>query len=46
MASFTTTLLKHTSPTDYYFWEIHVKSTLALITYPETVFTANNMLNT
>ena len=45
MASFVTTLLKHTSSTNYYFWKIHVKSTLALITYPKAVFTANNMLN-
>ena len=45
MANFVTTLPKLTSPADYPFWEICVKSTLALITYSGTIFTANNMLN-
>jgi len=45
MANFVTTLFKLTSPTDYPFWEICVKSTLALITYSKAVFTAEDMLN-
>ena len=45
MANFVTTLFKLTSPTDYSFWEICVKSTLALITYSEAVFTAKDMRN-
>jgi len=45
MANFVTTLPKLTSPTDYPFWKIHVKSTLALITYSEAIFTAHDMLN-
>jgi len=45
MANFVTTLFKLTSPTDYPFWEICVKSTFALITYPEAVFTVKDMLN-
>jgi len=45
MANFITTLPKLTSPTNYSFWKICVKSTLALITYPEAVFTTNDMLN-
>ena len=46
MANFVATLPKLTSLTDYPFWKICIKSTLALITYPKAVFTANNMLNT
>ena len=46
MPNFITTLPKHTSPTNYFFWKICVKSTLTLITYPKVVFTTHNMLNT
>ena len=46
MANFITTLLKLTSLANYSFWEIHVKSTLALIIYPGAIFTTNDMLNT
>jgi len=45
IANFVTTLSKLTSPADYPFWKIHVKSTLALITYSEAIFTADDMLN-
>ena len=45
MANFVTTFLKLTDPADYPFWKICVKSTLALITYPGAVFTADDMLN-
>jgi len=45
IANFVTTLSKLTSPADYSFWKIHVKSTLALITYSEAIFTADDMLN-
>jgi len=34
-----------TSPTGYSFWEIYVKSNLALITYSGAVFTTNDILN-
>jgi len=36
---------KISSPTDYPFWKIYVKSILTLITYSGAVFTANDMLN-
>jgi len=45
MANFVTALPKLTGSANYSFWEIYVKSTLALITYPRTVFIADNMLN-
>jgi len=45
IANFVTTLLKLTSLADYSFWEIYVKSTLALITYSGAVFTADDILN-
>jgi len=45
MANFITTFSKLTGPTDYPFWEIYIKSTLAFIIYPGAVFTADNMLN-
>ena len=45
MANFVATFPKITGPASYPFWEIHVKSNFALITYSGTVFTANNMLN-
>jgi len=45
MANFIATLLKLTSPADYFFWEIHIKSTFALIIYFEAVFTTNDILN-
>jgi len=45
MANFITTLPKLTGLADYSFWEIHVKSTLALIIYSGAVFTTNDMLN-
>jgi len=35
-----------TSPTDYLFWKICIKSTLALIIYSGTVFTTEDILNT
>ena len=46
MVNFVATLPKFTGPINYPFWEIYVKSTLTLITYPEVIFTANNILNT
>jgi len=45
MANFVVTLFKLTNSANYPFWEIHVKSTLALIIYPRAIFTANNTLN-
>jgi len=45
MANFITILPKLTSLDNYSFWEIHVKSILALITYSRAIFTANDMLN-
>ena len=45
MANFITTLPKLTSLANYPFWEIHVKSILALIIYSRAIFTANDMLN-
>ena len=45
MANFITTLPKLTSLANYPFWEICVKLTLALITYPGAIFTTNNVLN-
>jgi len=45
MANFIVTILKLTGLADYSFWEICIKSTFALITYPGVVFTADNMLN-
>ena len=45
MANFVITLPKLTSTTDYFFWKIHVKLTLALIIYPGAVFTTNDILN-
>ena len=45
VANFITTLPKLTGPTNYIFWEIHIKLTLTLITYPKVVFTADDMLN-
>jgi len=45
MANFIATLLKLTSPADYFFWKIHIKSTFALIIYFEAVFTTNDILN-
>ena len=45
MANFIAALPKLTGPTNYPFWEICVKLTLALIIYPEAVFTADDMLN-
>jgi len=42
---FITTLPKLTSLVNYFFWKICVKLILALITYSEAVFTANDMLN-
>ena len=41
MANFVTT----SSPADYIFFEIYIKSTLALITYPGAVFTVEDILN-
>jgi len=46
MANFVTTLPKITSSVDYIFWEIYIKSILALITYSKAVFIAKDMLNT
>ena len=46
MANFVTTLSKLTSLVDYLFWEIYVKLTHALIAYPRTIFTVQDMLNT
>ena len=45
MTNLVTTLPKLTSPADYSFWEIYVKSTLALIIYSEAIFTTDNILN-
>ena len=45
MANFIATLLKLTDSANYLFLEIHVKSTFILITYSETIFTADDMLN-
>jgi len=45
MADFFTTLPKLTSPTNYHFWEIHIKLALTFITHSDTIFTADNMLN-
>jgi len=45
MANFVTTLPKLTSLIDYYFWEIHVKLTFALIAYSGTIWTTKDMLN-
>ena len=45
MANFVTTLPKLIGPTDYSFWEICVKSTLAFTTYSGAVFTAKDILN-
>ena len=45
MANFITTLSKLTSSANYPFWEICVKTILALIIYLGAIFTANNMLN-
>ncbi len=45
MANFIATLSKLTSFADYYFWKICVKSTFALIIYPETVFTTEDILS-
>jgi len=45
IVNFVATFSKLTGPASYSFWEIHVKSTLALITYPRAVFTANDILN-
>ena len=46
MANFVTTLFKLTSLANYPFWEIYVKSTLALIAYPRNIFTAKDIMNT
>ena len=46
MANFVATLFKLTSPVNYSFWEIHIKSTLVLIIYPKALFTTEDMLNT
>jgi len=45
MANFVVTFSKLISSADYPFWEICVKSTLALITYSGAVFTAQDILN-
>ena len=45
MANFVATLLKLTSSADYLFWENHVKSIFVPITYSETIFTADDILN-
>ena len=45
MANFFATLFKLTDPANYSFWEIYIKSTLSLIIYSDTVFTAEDMLN-
>ena len=45
MANFVTTLPKLTSPANYSFYEICVKSTLALIIYFGAIFTTNDILN-
>ena len=45
MANFIATLLKLTDSANYLFLEIHVKSTFVLITYSETIFTVDDMLN-
>jgi len=45
MANFVATLSKLTGFADYLFWEICVKSTLALITYSGAIFIAKDMLN-
>jgi len=45
ITNFIATLPKLTSLADYSFWEVHVKSTLALITYSGAVFTTDDMLN-
>jgi len=45
MANFIATLPKLTGTADYSFWEIHIKSTFALITYFEAIFTTDDMLN-
>ena len=39
MANFIAILSKLTGLANYLFWKIHVKSTLALITYSSTVIT-------
>jgi len=41
MANFITTLPKLTGSTNYPFWKIYVKSTLALIIYYKAAFTAD-----
>ena len=45
MANFIATLPKLTGTADYSFWKIHIKSTFALITYFEAIFTTDDMLN-
>ena len=45
MANFIATLPKLTGTADYSFWEIHIKSIFALITYFEAVFTTDDILN-
>jgi len=43
MANF---IAKLTSPTNYLFWKICVKSTFTLIIYPNAIFTVKDMLKT
>ena len=45
MVNFVITFLKLTNFVDYSFWEIYIKSTLALITYFGAIFTADDILN-
>jgi len=45
IANFVTIFPKLTSPTNYFFKKICVKLILILITYSETIFTTEDMLN-
>jgi len=45
MANFFATLFKLTDLANYFFWEIYIKSTLSLIIYSGTIFTAEDMLD-
>ena len=45
MANFIATLSKLTSFANYYFWKICIKLTFALIIYPGTVFTTEDILS-
>ena len=45
MVNLIITLSKLTGLANYFFWEIYVKSVLALIIYSDIIFTTKNMLN-